>query len=146
MLFGYLQSRDPSHPPSFLLKGVHIVTVPSAGMVMYLQPDAIVRPLKAAVGEAALTAYGEGTVEKYDIANNTYTIKLTGWGARLYAKAETFDRVRDSMRDKDGPFGMNWLLRFFFLSADKKDDATRTRSNSVVSVRSHQSARSVSQG
>ena len=29
--------------------GVHIVTVPSAGMVMYLQPEAIICPLKAAV-------------------------------------------------------------------------------------------------
>lgn len=119
------------------------MTVPSAGMVMYLQPGYIVRPLKAAVGEDALTAYGEGTVEKYEIANDMYTIKLKGWNARLYAKAETFDRVRDSMRDRDGPFGMNWLLRFFFSSKGEKTEGTRSRSNSVVSARS-QSARSVS--
>jgi hypothetical protein len=125
------------------------VTVPSAGMVMYLQPGYIVRPLKAAVGEDALTMYGEGTVEKYDIANDMYTIKLKGWNARLYAKAERFDRVCDSMRDRDGPFGMNWLLRFFFSSANgEKTEGTRSRSNSVVSARSQsarsQSARSVS--
>ena len=122
---------------------MHIVTVPSAGMVMYLQPNAIVRPLKAAVGEDALTAYGEGRVEKYDAVNDTYVIKLSGWGARLYAKAETFDRVRDSMRDKDGAFGMNWLLGIFF-SSNKSQEGTRSRSNSVVSgsVRS-QSGRSI---
>lgn len=103
---------------------------------MYLQPEAIVRPLKAAVGEEALTAYGEGTVEKYNSKEDTYTIKLKGWGAKLYAKAETFDRVRDSMRDKDGPFGMNWLLRFFFSSNDSKTGEgvpARSRSNSIVS-------------
>lgn len=113
------------------------MTVPSAGMVMYLQPEAILRPLKAAVGEEALTAYGEGTVERYNRKTDIYTIKLKGWGAKLYAKAETFDRVRDSMRDKDGPFGMNWLLRFFFSSNSSSKGTegapTRSRSNSIVS-------------
>lgn len=115
--------------------GVHIVTVPLAGMVMYLQPEAIVRPLKAAVGEEALTAYGEGTVERYNSKTDVYTIKLKGWGAKLYTKAETFDRVRDSMRDKDGPFGMNWLLRFFFSNSSRATESvlTRSRSNSLVS-------------
>lgn len=112
------------------------MTVPSAGMVLYLQPEAVVRPLKAAVGEEALTAYGEGTVLRYNCKTDMYTLKLKGWGAKLHAKAETFDRVRDSMRDKDGPFGMNWLLRFFFSSKDSKGSdgiPTRSRSNSVVS-------------
>jgi hypothetical protein len=124
------------------LVGIHIVTVPSAGMVMYLQPSAIVRPIKAAVAEDALTAYGEGRVEKYDAENDTYVIKLSGWGAKLYAKAETFERVHDSMRDKDGAFGMKWLLGIFFSS--NKSHGTRSRSNSVVSgsVRS-QSGRSL---
>lgn len=102
---------------------------------MYLQPEAIVRPLKAAVGEEALTAYGEGTVACYNVKTDTYTIKLQGWGAKLYTKAETFDRVRDSMRDKDGPFGMNWLLGFFFNPTDSRTDGgtNRSRSNSIVS-------------
>ena len=120
----------------FSFEGVHIVTVPSAKMVMYLQPEAIVRPLKVAVGEETLTAYGEGTVERYNSQTGMYTIKLRGWGATLYAKAETFDRVPDFMRDKDGPFGMNWLLNFFFSSTDAKPtDAivNRSRSNSLVS-------------
>jgi len=120
----------------FASVGIHIVTVPSAGMVMYLQPEAILRPLKAAAGEEALTAYGEGTVERYNRQTDMYTIKLKGWGAKLYAKAETFDRVRDSMRDKDGPFGMNWLLRFFFSSNSSKGlegGPSRSRSNSLVS-------------
>jgi hypothetical protein len=116
--------------------GVHIVTVASAKMVMYLQPEAISRPLKACVGEEALTAFGEGTVEKYNSQTDMYTIKLRGWGAKLYAKGETFDRVPDFMRDKEGPFGMNWLLNFFFSSnKSKPGDATtnRSRSNSIVS-------------
>lgn len=127
-LSGILESVQPT-------TGVHIVAIPSAKMVMYLQPESIIRPLKAAVGEEALTAYGEGTIQKYNIKSDMYTIKLKGWGATLYAKAETFDRVRETARDKDGAFGMNWLMRFFFSSNAKKagPSGNRSRSNSVVS-------------
>ena len=134
---GILESVQPT-------TGVHIVSAPSARMILYLQPEAISRELKAAVGEDVLTAYGEGTVERYDSNNVTYVIKLNGWNARIYAKAETFDRLRDSMSDKES-FGMDWLLRFFFLTPDAKKEGTRSRSNSVVSattsVRSHQSSK-----
>lgn len=111
---------------------------------MYLQPESIVCPLKAAVGEDVVTAYGEGKVGKYNHATDMYTIRLSGWNAKLYAKAETFDRVWDSTRERDGAFGMNWLVQFFFSSEDKKNEGTRSRSNSVVSGRSvkSQSARS----
>jgi len=124
---GVLESIEPT-------TGIHFVSAPSARMVLYLQPEAITRELKAAVGEDVLTAYGEGKVERYDSENDTYVIKLNGWNARIYAKAETFDRLRDSMQDRDGSFGMDWLLRFFFLSSNSKKDSTRSRSNSVVSV------------
>jgi hypothetical protein len=124
---GILESVQPT-------TGVHIVSAPSARMVLYLQPGAIVRPLKAAVGEDALTAFGEGKIERYDLEHDTYVIKLNGWGAKLYAKAETFDRAVNSMRDRDGSFGMDWLLQFFFSSSsDNKKEGRRSRSNSVVS-------------
>lgn len=123
---GILESVQPT-------TGIHIVSAPSARMVLYLQPEAICRGLKAAVGEDVLTAYGEGIVERYDKVNDTYVIKLNGWNARIYAKAETFDRLRDSMRDRDGAFGMDWLLRFFFSPSDSIHQGTRSRSNSVVS-------------
>lgn len=110
-----------------------MVSATSARMVLYLQPEAICRELKAAVGEDVLTAYGPGVVERYDRMNDTYVIKLDGWNARIYAKAESFDRLRDSMSDRDGPFGMDWLLRFFFLSSDSTNQDTRSRSNSVAS-------------
>lgn len=123
---GILESVQPT-------TGIHIVSAPSVRMVLYLQPEAISRALKAAVGEDVLTAYGEGIVERYDKVNDTYVIKLNGWNARIYAKAETFDRVRDSMRDREGSFGMDWLLRFFFMSSDPGGQGMRSRSNSVVS-------------
>ena len=110
-----------------------MVSAPSARMVLYLQPEAICHELKAAVGEDVLTAYGEGIVERYDKVNDTYVIKLNGWNARIYAKAETFDRRRDSMRDKDGSLGIDWLMRFFFPASDSINQGTRSRSNSVVS-------------
>jgi hypothetical protein len=125
-LTGNLQSVEPS-------TGVHLVTVPSCGLAMYLQPESIVRPLKAAKGDDVLTAYGEGKVIKYDIENNTYQIKLRGWEATLYAKAETFDRVWDSLRDR-GPSGMDWIYQFFFSGPGTKDGETRSRSNSIVSA------------
>lgn len=113
-----------------------MVTARSAGMVMYLQPESVIRPVKAAVGEDVLTAYGEGKVVGYSLATDMYTIKLNGWSAKLYAKAETFDRVGDSMRDRDGPFGMDWLLRFFFSTPSGNSEGNRSRSNSLVGTRS----------
>lgn len=136
---GVLASVEPT-------TGTHLVTVPSAGMVCYLQPDSVIMPLKAAIGEAVLTAYGEGVVKKYSLSQNTYEIKLCGWGGTLYAKAERFDRVDDSQQDRLEPFGMNWLLRFLFSvnNKQKSENGQRSRSNSVASLRSVRSTRSTS--
>eukprot|EP00547_Thalassionema_nitzschioides_P005819 CAMPEP_0194219164 /NCGR_PEP_ID=MMETSP0156-20130528/25329_1 /TAXON_ID=33649 /ORGANISM="Thalassionema nitzschioides, Strain L26-B" /LENGTH=1176 /DNA_ID=CAMNT_0038948731 /DNA_START=151 /DNA_END=3681 /DNA_ORIENTATION=- len=129
-LSGTLASVDPT-------TGVHIVTIPSAGLVCYLQPDSVVRPLKAAVGEEVLTAYGDGKMFKYHIESDTYEIALTGWNAKLYAKAETFDRAGDGTQIRTDTFGINWLLNKLFFSSDKSvPETTRSRSNSVVSARS----------
>jgi len=131
-LIGILASVDPT-------TGVHIVTIPTAGLVCYLQPDSLVRPLKAAVGEEVLTAYGDGKVSKYQIENDTYEIKLIGWGgnATLYAKAETFNRAGDGTKTRDDAFGIKWLFNMLFFSSDKQnasDNTTRSRSNSLVSL------------
>ncbi|CAB9504963.1 expressed unknown protein [Seminavis robusta] len=127
-LTGTLQSVQPT-------TGVHIVTVGSAGIVCYLQPEFVLRPIKAAVGEDVLTAYGEGVVEKYRVKDDTYQIELKGWhGAKLYAKAETFDRVDDGMQDR-GSFGMKWLLDMFFSSDSRGGTVSRSRSNSITSGR-----------
>ena len=123
---GILESVQPT-------TGIHRVSAPSARMVLYLQPDAICRALKAAVGEEVLTAYGEGEVERYDRENDTYAIKLRGWNAKIYAKAESFDRLRDSMGDRDGAFGMDWFLQLFFNSSDAGTQGNRSRTNSVAS-------------
>jgi hypothetical protein len=128
-LTGTLQSIQPR-------TGVHIVTIGSAGMVCYLQPEFVLRPIKTAVGEDVLTPYGDGVVEKYRVNDDTYQIALKGWqGAKLYAKAETFDRVDDGMQDR-GTFGMKWLLDMFFSSADSRGGTmSRSRSNSITSGR-----------
>lgn len=128
-LSGTLASVEPT-------TGVHIVTIPSAGMVCYLQPDCVIRPLKAAVGEEVMTAYGDGKVFKYHLERDVYEIHLNGWNAILYAKGDTFDRVGDGIQDRDGSFGVDWLLQFFI------GTKPRSRSNSIVS--GSQSNRSVS--
>jgi hypothetical protein len=116
----------------FVVLGIHIVTIASARMVCYLQPEYVLKAIKAAVGEDVLTAYGEGVVEKYRYEDDIYVIKLKGgWQATLYAKAETFDRANDGMQDQ-GTFGMKWLLDLFF-SSDSTKQTTRSRSNSVTS-------------
>jgi hypothetical protein len=104
-------------------------------MVCYLQPDHVIRPLKAAVGEDVLTAYGEGRVERYDITQDMYTIALNGWGAKLFAKGDTFERVSDGVPDRDGVFGVKWLLSFLFNVETQTQH--RSRSNSIVSTQSH---------
>mmetsp|Transcript_31925 Transcript_31925/g.48252 ORF Transcript_31925/g.48252 Transcript_31925/m.48252 type:complete len:733 (-) Transcript_31925:464-2662(-) len=125
-LSGTLASVDPT-------TGVHIVTIPSAGLVCYLQPDSVVRPLKAAVGDDVLTAYGDGKILKYHIESDSYEIALRGWNAKLYAKAETFDKAGDGTQIRDDTFGINWLFNMLFFSSDNREPS-RSRSNSIVSI------------
>ena len=113
--------------------GVHIVTIPSAGMVCYLQPECVIRPLKAAVGEDVLTMFGDGKVMAYDAVRDIYTIQMLNWGAKLYAKGDTFDRVVEGVQERDVPFGVNWLLRLLFFSSSEPPAPSRSRSNSIVS-------------
>jgi hypothetical protein len=133
-LTGTLESVDPT-------TGVHIVTVPSAGMVCYLQPDCVVRPLKAAVGEDVLTAYGDGTISRYNGDTNTYEITLHGWNAKLYGKAETFDRAGDGIQHRGTIFGI--IFNMLFSSDHTQQGTTRSRSNSVASIARSTSGRSV---
>ena len=127
-LTGILASVEPT-------TGVHIVTM-SAGMVAYLQPEAIVKPLKAAVGEEVTTPYGEGRVQSYDADGDIYRVKLSGWNGLLYTKGgEAFERLGDGVPDRNGPFGVNWLLSFLFYNG-QQTSGTRSRSNSISSVRS----------
>ena len=129
-LSGTLASVDPK-------TGVHIVTVPSAGLVCYLQPDDIIRPLKAAKGDDVLTAYGNGKVVRYRQSDDFYEIKLDGWNAKLFAKAETFDRDAESVKDSAAGLG-KWLLSFlFFSAAANRAESQRSRSNSIASVTSN---------
>lgn len=122
---GVLQSVNPT-------TGVHNVFIPSFRAICYLQPDQVLLPLKAAVGEDVSTPFGEGKVCKYRQSDMKYEIRL-GWGnnAILYARAETFDRIDDRLEDKGG-FGMGWILKFFYSREEGKDEGTqRSRSNSL---------------
>ncbi|KAK1734717.1 hypothetical protein QTG54_014590 [Skeletonema marinoi] len=122
-LSGVLQSVNPT-------TGVHNVIIPSCGAMCYVQPDQVVRPLKAAVGEEVSTKFGDGKVIKYRLSDDKYEIKLTWGGATLYAEAKSFDRIDDRMEYKGG-FRMGWILNFFYSREDSKDDgAQRSRSNS----------------
>lgn len=121
---GVLQSVNPT-------TGVHRVFIQSFGAVCYLQPNQVLRPLKAAVGEDVSTPYGEGKVWRYRLSDSKYEIKLA-WGdsVMLYATAETFDRIDDRLEDKGG-FGMGWILKFFHSREEDKEGGTqRSRSNS----------------
>jgi hypothetical protein len=125
-LSGKLVSVEPT-------TGVHTVTVPSAGLICYLRPECVIRPLKAAVGEDVSTSYGEGKVLRYRPKDNMYEISLA-CGATLYAKAENFDRVNDSMQDEGDRYGMRWLLGLIFQSSSSRSGTSqRSRSNSIAS-------------
>lgn len=119
---GVLQSVNPT-------TGVHNVIIQSFGAMCYLQPNQVLRPMKAAVGEDVSTPFGEGKVHKYRLSDGKYEIKLA-WGSMLYAKAETFDRIDDRLEDKGG-FGMGWILKFFYSrEASKEVGPQRSRTNS----------------
>jgi len=123
--------------------GVHIVTIPMAGMVCYLQPKDVLRPLKAAVNDEVLTQYGNGKLIKFRPKDDMYKIDLV-WGATLYARAEAFDR--DFCKEETGSFGIDWVFRLFFSSENSTKGvgggSQRSRSNSIASLRT-QTTRSV---
>ena len=131
---GILESVQPR-------TGVHIVTVPAAGMVCYLQPEDIICPLKAVVGDDVLTLYGNGQIRRYRVGDRVYEISLE-WGASLFAQAETFDK--DSNLVDRGDLKMGWVVRLFFApeNKSKKENSSggqRSRSNSVTSLRTQNS-------
>merc|ERR1712038_1419878 len=125
--------------------GVHIVTIPMAGMGCYLQPKDIIKPLKAVVGDDVLTPYGNGQVIKYRSSEDVYQICLS-WGAVLYAQAEAFDR--DSNHEDRNGLHMSWVFRLFFSAENNTNNkepyngSQRSRSNSVTSLRT-QNSRSI---
>lgn len=103
--------------------GIHIIAIPTAGMVCYLQPKDVVRPLKAAVNDTVLSRYGNGKVVKFRPKDAIYKIEL-GWGAKLFATADSFERA--TLNGKEKAFvGMSWVLKFFFSS---ENDANPKRS------------------
>jgi hypothetical protein len=134
-LTGILESVDPQ-------TGVHLVCIPSAGMICYFQPEFVVRPLKAAVGTDVLTPYGDGKIIEYLRDTDTYVISLQGWKAKLYGKAETFDLVVEKIQDRGTLFGI--ILNMLFPSdASQQSIHTRSRSNSITSLAKSASGRSI---
>lgn len=125
-LTGTLASVEPT-------SGTHIVTIRAMGsnLVCYLQPDAIVRPLQASVGDDVVTPYGDGILDLYDTESAVYLVRLS-WGARLYTNA--LDRAGDGTQMRDGSYTVDWIFNLFF----RKEAAigARSRSNSLVSSRS----------
>jgi hypothetical protein len=127
-LTGKLASVEPS-------TGVHIVTIPQVGLVCYLQPEFVVRSVKAACGECVITPYGEGKVSHYNSFTDIYTISLSTWNATLYGCGDSFDRVSDGIVPTNGSVsGVDWLFNlWFFRQPDVTTNIARSRSNSVVS-------------
>jgi len=126
-LSGTLESVEPA-------TSVHIVSIPSSSMICYLQPECIVQPLRAAVGEGVITRYGEGKVIRFNTQTEIYTILLR-WQGILHTPGENFDRIAESIQDRKGPFGVDWLLQMlFFTPKDSKSvEPSRSRSNSITS-------------
>jgi hypothetical protein len=132
-LCGKLASIEPT-------TGIYIVTIPSAGLVCYLQPESIVRPVKAIRGDRVVSPYGVGEVFDYNPSNDIYTILLKEWNAKLYGCGNSFDRINDGVAPASGSVsGVDWLFNFWFFRPP--ESTTRSRSNSVVS--GTQSSRSV---
>jgi hypothetical protein len=123
-LTGTLASIDPK-------SGIH--TVQAKGMVCFLQPEAVIKPLLACVGEDVITPYGDGVVVSYVDQSGVYVVRLA-WGALLYTTH--LDRAGDGTQIREGSFGIEWLFNLF--SRKETAPGSRSRSNSVVSSRSGQ--------
>lgn len=131
--------------------GVHVVADSSCGLVCYLQPRDVLRPLKASVNDIVLTQYGDGELTRFRAKDDRYEIELS-WGAKLYAQAESFDRDNSGDEVRGARFGVDWVFNLFF-SADSNvrggggsqstsqrgGSQQRSRSNSIASVRTNTS-------
>lgn len=142
---GRLASVEPT-------TGVHIVTVPCMGIVCYLQPSSVLRPLKAAIHEDVVTPYGNGKVIRYNPTTDMYTIQLQQFGGSsgshsngtsttpplLYAMGDTFDRVSDGIvSDEEARFGVDWLLSFFFRSSSSHHKTSTTTATTTQADYNH---------
>jgi len=99
--------------------GIHVVEVQGAGgsMKMYLQPDMIVKRIKAAVGDGVVSPYGEGEVLKYRAGareEERFIVELGSWGI-LFCGSEGIDRM-ETGRDIGGLGGglAGWLSSLWF--------------------------------
>jgi hypothetical protein len=124
--------------------GIHVVTVQIGNMVCYLQPENIICPLKAAIGEKVVTRFGEGVITKYRHKDMIYSIELKDCTAMMYARGEDFDRIDNLNECREGPSEINWFWRFllFYNAGEKKVETSgsqRSRSNSVASRKSTRS-------
>jgi len=116
---------------------IHVVAVPTAGMVCYFQPKDVLRPLKASVKDDVVTLYGNGKLVNFRAKDDVYEIEL-GWGAKLYASAESFDR--DNSGDDESGSGFEWVFKLFFSdNSVKLGSQQRSRSNSIASARTNTS-------
>lgn len=118
---------------------IHVVAVPTAGMVCYFQPKDVLRPLKASVKDDVLTLYGNGKLVNFRAKDDTYEIQLC-WGAKLYASAESFDRDNSGDDESGSGFGIDWVFKLFFSdNSVKLGSQQRSRSNSIASARTNTS-------
>jgi len=120
---------------------IHVVAVSMGGMLCYLQPKDILRPLKASVNDYVITLFGNGKLVNFRAKDDTYEIEL-GWGAKLYASAESFDRDNSGDDEIGSGFGIDWMRRLFFRSenlARGGSQQQRSRSNSIASSRTYTS-------
>jgi hypothetical protein len=93
------------------------------------------------VNDDVFTLYGNGKVVNFRAKDDIYEIVL-GWGAKLYARAEFFDRDNSGDDEIGSGFGIDWVLRLFFSSDNvtKQDSQQqRSRSNSITSARTYTS-------
>ena len=105
------------------------------GMVCYLQPKDVLRALKACVNEDVLTPFGNGKVIRFRPKDDIYEIELA-WGAKLFSRAESFDRDHIGCEDQGG---FHWVFKLFFNSDGNSikgaEGSERSRSNSITSAR-----------
>ncbi len=113
---------------------VHKVSVDGAGLVCYLQPSSIIKPLKACVGDAVVTWFGEGDVVKYrtgtELVGREFVVKMS-WGAVLYCGEDGFEVLDEEGRESVVGVMGGWLSYFWTRRTEDTDLKTRRRSRTL---------------
>ncbi|GMH88886.1 hypothetical protein TL16_g11292 [Triparma laevis f. inornata] len=106
---------------------VHKVEVGTSDLTCYLNPKAILKPIKVVEGDDVFTHWGEGVVQRYRQSDGMFEVKLS-WGATVYSLEADIEKEKD--REKVKGLG-GWISSWFVRAPPPEPSRRRTRTLSI---------------